>query len=325
MGEVCCRRNNLGPETELYSSPPYDNPLSLESKRPKVDPIFLSKLEMKFGSHISSIVRIQAWYRGCSSRRTYRARPLNCMGVIRYIAGSLKSHEAAVRAVEERLGPFVVSWSLEQAKREGLELRKVVTEKGNMVYHGYWSAATNKKQGYGQELFPNGTKYEGFWTNGEFDGQGRFIYENGDYFFGDWKHGRTQGSGTFISTEGTKYNGEWKNNLHHGHGTFNQQHIGVEVWEDGSHFEGNYIEGRKEGRGKFFWTDGSVYEGEFRDNKLEGHGVYRWNDGRVYEGQWKSSRMEGKGKFTFPDGKVYVGEMRNDLRHGKGKMIWYGL
>eukprot|EP00826_Nyctotherus_ovalis_P016488 TRINITY_DN14771_c0_g1_i4.p1 TRINITY_DN14771_c0_g1~~TRINITY_DN14771_c0_g1_i4.p1 ORF type:complete len:314 (-),score=95.47 TRINITY_DN14771_c0_g1_i4:308-1249(-) len=313
MGEVCCRRAHLGPETELYPSQPYDNYV-LEPHKHALDPILLEKLTMKYSANIKSIIKIQAWYRGCISRKKYKAGPLTCRTIINYISTTLKSNEVAVENIEKQLGPFDVSWDLENVKKEGLELRKATVESNNTLYHGYWNVHTGKKEGYGQKLFPNGTKYEGYWDNDEFDGRGRFIYENGDYFVGEWKNGMTDGIGTFVSTEGIRYEGGWKNNQHQG--------FGIEVWEDGSRFEGSYVAGQKEGKGKFFWTDGSVYEGGFRDNKLDGYGVYRWTDGRVYDGQWKNSKMEGRGKFVFPDGKVYVGEMRNDMRHGNGKMVW---
>ena len=33
--------------------------------------------------------------------------------------------------------------------------------------------------------------------------------------------------------------------------------------------------------------DGSEYDGGFVDNMLDGQGIYKWKDGRVYEGSWK--------------------------------------
>ena len=32
----------------------------------------------------------------------------------------------------------------------------------------------------------------------------------------------------------------------------------------------------KNGLGKFFWQDGSSYDGEFIDNEIEGYGTYIW-------------------------------------------------
>lgn len=40
---------------------------------------------------------------------------------------------------------------------------------------------------------------------------------------------------------------------------------------DNSWYEGDYIDGRKEGKGKYVWPDGSYYEGEWRENKINGH------------------------------------------------------
>ena len=320
MGEACCRRSSIIPDIE-FTSPEHCEDFIIDKKRSSLDSALLQELLNKYSMNFSVIIQIQSWYRGCIARKQYTISPINSRTIINYISSSLKSNELVVRRIEEKLGPFIVIWSLEEVKKQNLELRKVVIEEDNVIYHGYWNK-DNIKEGYGQELFSNGSKYEGFWVNGEFHGQGRFIYENGDYFFGEWKDGKTDGKGTFISTEGTKYIGEWKNNVHHGYGNFYILNIGIETWEDGSQFEGNYIDGRKEGKGKFLWMDGSFYEGDFNDNKLEGNGTYKWQDGRIYTGQWKDSQMQGIGKFIFPDGKVYTGEMKNDHRHGIGKMEW---
>lgn len=38
----------------------------------------------------------------------------------------------------------------------------------------------------------------------------------------------------------------------------------MECWQDGAKFEGDYVDGKKEGQGKLTTADGSYYEGEFR-------------------------------------------------------------
>ena len=34
---------------------------------------------------------------------------------------------------------------------------------------------------------------------------------------------------------------------------------------------GSYVNGKKDGKGKFKWSDGATYEGDFRDNNIEGN------------------------------------------------------
>ena len=73
------------------------------------------------------------------------------------------------------------------------------------------------------------------------------------------------------------------NDKQHGHG--------VEIWPDGSRFEGNFYEGLKHGKGHFKWRDGSSYEGDFNLNHIEGRGVFVWSDGSSYSGEWHNDMV----------------------------------
>jgi hypothetical protein len=48
--------------------------------------------------------------------------------------------------------------------------------------------------------------------------------------------------------------------------------MGKELWNDGACYEGEYKQGKKNGKGKFTWADGSIFVGEFSDNKISGQG-----------------------------------------------------
>jgi len=47
------------------------------------------------------------------------------------------------------------------------------------------------------------------------------------------------------------------------------------------------------------FDDGQVYEGEWRDGKRNGKGTNTWPDGNKYEGDWKDDKVEGKGILYF--------------------------
>lgn len=96
----------------------------------------------------------------------------------------------------------------------------------------------------------------------------------------------------------------------------------MEEWPDGARYEGDYIEGKKHGHGKFNWADGSTYVGDFNKNNIHGKGCYDWSDGRKYNGDWKNNKMEGNGVFTWSDGRKYEGEYKDDKKHGYGVFEW---
>jgi len=47
------------------------------------------------------------------------------------------------------------------------------------------------------------------------------------------------------------------------------------------------------GKGTEELEDGSKYEGEFRDGKKQGYGVYEWADGSEYKGNWLENNIDG--------------------------------
>ena len=60
---------------------------------------------------------------------------------------------------------------------------------------------------------------------------------------------------------------------------------------DGDLFEGWFINGKKNGRGKYTWANGDEYEGEFKDNAMNGQGTYHFASGRVYTGEFKDNAI----------------------------------
>lgn len=57
------------------------------------------------------------------------------------------------------------------------------------------------------------------------------------------------------------------------------------VWPNGDRYEGEWVDGKKYGRGKITLANGNWYDGEWRDGYADGEGKARIN-GRIYEGIW---------------------------------------
>lgn len=56
--------------------------------------------------------------------------------------------------------------------------------------------------------------------------------------------------------------------------------MGVEVWPEGTRYEGNFVSSLKNGKGQLTFVDGAVYKGMFKDNEMHGYGIYKWPDER---------------------------------------------
>ena len=47
--------------------------------------------------------------------------------------------------------------------------------------------------------------------------------------------------------------------------------------------------------GTYHFADGCTYQGQYADGKRNGRGVYRYAEGDVYSGEWRDDRRHGKG------------------------------
>lgn len=90
---------------------------------------------------------------------------------------------------------------------------------------------------------------------------------------------------------------------------------------DGDLFEGYFLNGKKNGRGKYTWANGNVYDGNWVDGKCTGKGRISWSSGASFDGEWKDNQMS-EGKYSYADGSVYEGSFKNGKRDGYGKRIY---
>jgi len=113
-----------------------------------------------------------------------------------------------------------------------------------------------------------------------------------------------------------QYCGYWdqKTNLKEG--------IGIQVFADGSIYEGQWKNSKPHGKGRLIHIDGDVYFGDWKEEKADGTGVYTHIDGSRYEGEWSRDLQEGKGKEFWPDGSNYQGEYHLGKKNGNGILHW---
>eukprot|EP00931_Biecheleriopsis_adriatica_P048611 TRINITY_DN28103_c0_g1_i1.p1 TRINITY_DN28103_c0_g1~~TRINITY_DN28103_c0_g1_i1.p1 ORF type:complete len:333 (+),score=75.38 TRINITY_DN28103_c0_g1_i1:82-1080(+) len=68
---------------------------------------------------------------------------------------------------------------------------------------------------------------------------------------------------------------------------------GKGLLQNGSHYEGQVVQGLPEGAGREVKPDGSVLEGNFRKGKLHGFGRILDAQGAVEEGEWEDGELQG--------------------------------
>ena len=68
---------------------------------------------------------------------------------------------------------------------------------------------------------------------------------------------------------------------------------GVYVWSNGTHYSGEWRNGRQHGQGSLVMPDGSNYQGEWRSGKKHGQGTATYSDGRVQRGFWTNNSYAG--------------------------------
>jgi len=97
-----------------------------------------------------------------------------------------------------------------------------------------------------------------------------------------------------------------------------------EVTGTGS-YHGDFLSGKKNGKGIKVMANGDRYTGEFLDDYRHGQGIYVWGDktqwaGDRYDGEYQRDLRHGWGIFQWNNGDRYEGQWKNDLRMGPSVM-----
>ena len=70
------------------------------------------------------------------------------------------------------------------------------------------------------------------------------------------------------------------------------------------------------GQGVYAFQNGNHYEGQWVCDVKEGKGTMTYVNGEKYEGEWKNDKAHGKGTLTYVRGDKYVGDWWEAKKHG---------
>ncbi|KAM3145144.1 hypothetical protein pb186bvf_002819 [Paramecium bursaria] len=162
------------------------------------------------------------------------------------------------------------------------------------------------------EIYQDGSRYQGQKVNGMRHGIGVFFYQDGGFYDGSWDHNHMHGKGiqfnsiiqgTLYYSSGTPaYHGDWFEDKFHGYGilynelpaAFNDpfDFTNFDYVEDyWVRYEGEFNDDNKEGKGILYLTNGERYQGLFLKDCVHGHGQYITKTGRIVESIWCNNQL----------------------------------
>ncbi|XP_040306391.1 ankyrin repeat and MYND domain-containing protein 1 isoform X3 [Herpailurus yagouaroundi] len=92
---------------------------------------------------------------------------------------------------------------------------------------------------------------------------------------------------------------------------------GVQEWQDGCVYQGDFGLDMKLGHGEFSWPTGESYRGQFYRDHRHGLGTYQWPDGSSFTGMFYLSSREGYGTMYLKT-RLFQGLYKADQRFGPG-------
>ncbi|CAD8089096.1 unnamed protein product [Paramecium sonneborni] len=191
-----------------------------------------------------------------------------------------------------------------------LNLQQPYELNSDLIYYGQYY--NEKAHGFGKLVSKKSSiLFEGHFVFGQIHGYGRLILSRGDIFEGKWFFNKI--------LYGTYYNEFLKPII-----SIKEHYLDFPQVRTQQNYNGNLINNRREGFGRYQWDDGTYYIGDFVDNEMSGFGKMIYKDGRKYFGYWKNSQMDGYGQFEWPNGQTYIGSYSKDKKNGFGMMILNG-
>ena len=106
--------------------------------------------------------------------------------------------------------------------------------------------------------------------------------------------------------------------------------IGKRTYKNDATYEGEFRNGKENGRGTFLSAYWEKYVGEFKDGKFNGQGSYwypkasRYDSTNEYVGEWKDGEINGQGTMNYASGAKYIGEWKGGKKDGKGVYYYAG-
>ncbi|KAM4836508.1 ankyrin repeat and MYND domain-containing protein 1 isoform 2-T2 [Thomomys bottae] len=105
------------------------------------------------------------------------------------------------------------------------------------------------------------------------------------------------------------------------HGDLKRSYIeliqGMQQWQDGCVYRGEFGLDMKLGYGEFSWPTGETYRGQFYRDHCHGVGTYMWPDGSSFTGTFYLSQREGYGTMYMKT-RLFQGLYKADERFGPG-------
>ena len=89
-------------------------------------------------------------------------------------------------------------------------------------------------------------------------------------------------------------------------------------WDNGDVFDGQMLDGKRNGKGRMVWASGQSYDGDWRDDVPVGEGTMVFVNGDRYQGRVRDGIPEGRGKKQFANGDTYEGQFNNGIADGEG-------
>ena len=195
-------------------------------------------------------------------------------------------------------------------------IRGNFTQKNERIikYQGGFLKKTKKKNGFGIITWLDNSKLKGFFESNELNGICRFYnFKYRSNFIGEYKNNKPSGFGVY-SAKSFSMQGYWDSE--------NLNGIAIEVWEDGTYFQGEYKDNKKNGIGLYRWPDGTIYQGEFKDGQMNGKGIILYSNDCIFSGEIENGYMNGYGYFSWGNGSMYIGYYSQDIKNGFGIYVW---
>ena len=202
---------------------------------------------------------------------------------------------------------------------------------GSLLFKGNY--INGEKNGEGKEYDHGKLLFEGHYKNGMRNGEGREYFDNlRIQFEGEYLNGNRCRGTVYHSNGSESYKLKDENKLPEKNDDslkFYRNNIGKSTFLNLLFFEryaiGNCYEfftikryrEEKDNKGQL------IYEGEFMNGKRDGKGKEYNNGELIYEGEYIKGVKDGKGKEYNYGELIFEGEYINGLRNGKGKQYFF--